>query len=117
VLLFIYSVVAEPPQLEPVIEVPQIDKIGHGIGYFVFGLLLILALLRSQRGSSWRWLMTAGLVAVAYGGLMEAFQGLVPDREMDLVDLGADALGAFGGAALGLRIQQASRLDAAAKVY
>lgn len=106
-----------PPTPGPVAELPQIDKVGHASGYFVFGLLLALTILRQRVSAAQSTLLVTGLIAVAYGALLEGLQGVLPDREMDLFDLGADAAGAFGGAALALWLSRASNMPASGKVY
>lgn len=68
------------------------DKVGHVLAFFV----LALPLARVRAAMFWPVI----LIVVAYGGMIEAVQPLV-GRNAEWADLGADALGALGGACLG----------------
>jgi VanZ family protein len=72
------------------------DKLAHFGEYFVFGWLVA----RSLDGRGWRsgkhfvWTLMLG---VYLGALDEFYQGFVPGRERDLLDLLADVIGAAAG--------------------
>lgn len=90
------------------------DKIGHLIAYAVLGALIWRALDRVSVG--WGRVGAAVALATAYGVTDELHQLYVPGRDFDLVDLGANALGAAlasvvltlwkGGAGLGGRARR-----------
>ncbi|MGQ0722117.1 MAG: VanZ family protein [Candidatus Eiseniibacteriota bacterium] len=72
------------------------DKLAHFGEYFVFGWLVA----RSFDGRGWRggkhfaWTM---LLGIYLGALDEFYQGFVPGRERDVLDLLADVIGAAAG--------------------
>jgi VanZ family protein len=72
------------------------DKLAHFGEYFVFGWLLA----GSFDGSGWSarrhfaWTLLFGLLM---GGLDEFYQGFVPGREQDALDLAADVCGVVAG--------------------
>ena len=79
----------------------SIDKIAHVSEYAVLAFLLYRAL--KKRGSSSfapPRFSTSALIAFAYAVFDEIHQEFVPNREMQLVDLGYDLVGII--AALGL---------------
>jgi len=74
------------------------DKVAHIAAYAVLGVLLRWALPASPPGFS---AAATVLAAVTYGALLEALQGLLPWREAEWWDLGANTLGAVVGVLLG----------------
>lgn len=74
------------------------DKVAHVAAYAVLGLLLRWALPASSPALP---AAVTVLAVVAYGALLEALQGLLPGRQAEWWDLGANTLGAVVGALLG----------------
>lgn len=74
------------------------DKLLHAAGYAVLGFLVRVAVAPLLRGR--RAFVVALLVAAAYGATDEWHQSFVPNRQADVLDWVADAVGALGGAAL-----------------
>ncbi len=74
------------------------DKVAHVAAYAVLGLLLRWALPASSPGLP---AVVTVLAVVAYGALLEGLQGLLPWRQAEWWDLGADTLGALVGVILG----------------
>ena len=85
------------PALPPLLR-PFPDKLGHAALFLVQALLLHRALspARGARRVEARALAATALVTVAFGGLTEVAQLVVPGRDADLVDLLADGLGVAG---------------------
>ena len=81
-----------PPSSVPS-AVSSIDKLAHGGGYFVLGLLLFCKLQR--------WLLTLSLL-FAYSVFDELTQPLI-GRSFEWVDLLADGLGGAAGVILGMK--------------
>ncbi len=74
------------------------DKLGHGIAYLVLGFLAALALRRGRPAAAWAGLLGFGLA-------IEVAQGLGGTRSFEWLDLLADAVGAWLGIVLGLRLR------------
>ena len=72
------------------------DKLLHFAGYAVLSLLVIWAGTRGRwRRAPGRLVLLATLICGVYGYVDEVHQRFVPGRQYDLLDLGADALGAM----------------------
>jgi VanZ family protein len=93
-LVLVLSLGPAPPGAE---SFPAADKVVHGLGYALTVLAFLLA-------AVWRpgsgpgpfpgmavWIVVLGIAA---GGVIEAAQGLFFDRDAELADLLADAVGA-----------------------
>lgn len=91
--ILVFSVTPDPPGrgLLP-------DKFAHLAAYAVLGLLLRWALPASSPGLP---AAVTVLAVVAYGAVLEALQGLLPGRQAEWLDLGANTLGAVVGVLLG----------------
>ena len=92
--IFVVSGSSNPPKPS---SIP--DGALHAAAYFGLALLLI----RARAGGTWRGVTVSTLVfgfvvAVAYGASDEWHQSFVPNRQADLRDLGADAIGALAAA-------------------
>ncbi len=72
------------------------DKLAHFGEYFVFGWLVArsLAVLGWGGGRHFLWTVLFGLLL---GCIDEFYQGFVPGREQDILDILADTLGAAAG--------------------
>ena len=96
--IFIASSISEP--LKGVELFPYSDKLLHFLEYAIFGFLMIRALSSSKPGKSLLFLRVAAVVIVVlYGFTDEVHQYFVPQRDMDILDLLSDGLGAFIGQA------------------
>lgn len=93
-LIFVLSSIPQPPDV-PGSGLPYFDKYVHVALYAGLSLLFIRA-----RSGGWSHSITLGaallavLFSIAYGASDELHQYFVPPRQMDLLDLLADALGA-----------------------
>jgi VanZ family protein len=88
----------------PSLPVHPSDKVLHFAAYAVLSLAVVWAATRGRwRRTSGRVVLLATLVCTAYGYGDEVHQRFVPNRQYDLRDLAADALGAVtaGAAAWG----------------
>ena len=83
-----------------------VDKLAHGGAYLVLGLSLAWGRDRTASGVPVVLLI---LMGVAYGGLNEWYQTLVPGREVDLLDGLANAVGVLMGYGLFTRFVSDSR--------
>ena len=86
-----------------------IRKLGHGIEYFILGILLFRAF---RNGSTemrvWRWAFSSILVVVLYAASDEFHQSFVSTRTASLFDVGIDTVGgifAQGASALWCRVR------------
>jgi VanZ family protein len=77
------------------------DKLNHVLAFSTLAIVATLGLM----GAWWR--IAAALLA--YGGLIELLQGLLPPREADLADLLSDGLGIAIGLLLAQGLRRAAR--------
>ena len=91
-LIFFLSAQSKLPELPGLADLDYGDKIQHAVAYAILACLIWRAL-GSSLARLWQ---TAVVVAIAmvYGLSDELHQLYVPGRSFDLLDLGADALGA-----------------------
>lgn len=76
-------------------EIPNKDKIGHLVFYFIFTLLWY-GYLKFKNTSSKRAKLVAVFLAFAYGTLVEISQGLFTEgREADVMDIVFNTLGSL----------------------
>ena len=81
-------------------EVFGADKIAHMVVFALFGLILRVGMRRQTRfpGMTHRSYWLSFLIVVAYGGILELFQGvLFVERTSDLLDFIANTIGAVLG--------------------
>lgn len=84
------------------------DKVAHVVEFLLLAALVTRALRVEHPGGHAAWIaLGAVLFALGVGALDEAVQAWQPSRVSDWRDLGADALGAIAGAALGALIYRA----------
>lgn len=72
------------------------DKLAHFGEYFIFGWLLA----RAFDGLGWsrgKHLLWTAIFGIGMGAVDELYQGFVPGRERDVLDLLADAAGVLAG--------------------
>jgi VanZ family protein len=108
--LFGLSSMPRPPEAPATLDFLS-DKAGHALLYAGLAALVLRAL-----AGGWSRPVTAGMASLAvtisilYGATDEIHQHFVPPREMDALDLAADAVGATLAAAL-LYIAARARSD------
>ncbi len=95
--IFIFSSISEPPQVGPVF--PHSDKLLHFIEYALFGFLMLRALSYSYKDkkSAIYLRFLAVSIVIFYGITDEIHQYFVPSRDMDILDLVTDSIGALIG--------------------
>ncbi len=91
------SETALPSWLPPLVEA-ALDKIVHGLLFFVQAALLGRALVDRALPVVTRW--TATVVATVYGGALELLQAGIDGRGLEGADAAANALGAISWLAL-----------------
>lgn len=82
--------------VDPLPDVRHLDKVLHLCEYWLFAWLLVQAI-RAGRLVEPEYLVLAWMFATSYGLLIEVVQGLLPWRQMDLLDAATNAIGAAGG--------------------
>lgn len=95
-MIVIMALSTIPPRDVRFMAFAGLDKIGHGVFYFVLAALAARAAGRRRRVVAWS--VAFGL-ALAYGGALEVGQAFV-NRNPNLWDWVADGIGAAAGAAL-----------------
>ena len=97
-LIFVLSVVPKPmPELD---MSHGLDKIAHGLMYWLLGLLLSTGFLRDGFKSRLVRFWLAWVVVALYGGCIEVVQQcFFPPRTGEWADFLADAIGALAGVA------------------
>jgi VanZ family protein len=95
-VIFFLSSLPNPPG-PPATELRSI--LAHLAIYAIFGFLAANALVRWRAQLSWRVLLAAWLLSVAYGISDEFHQAFVPNRDSSALDVLANAVGAAGGVA------------------
>ena len=80
------------------LDIPQLDKLIHGILFcllcWLFSYPITLKQIPSSRKKSWFWVVT--LAGIGYGTAMEFVQkNWIPNRSFELLDIGADTFGCF----------------------
>jgi VanZ family protein len=104
--IFVSSSISSPPDAVSLIP----DTLSHAALYFGLGALLVRGLAGGfDRHVSVAVASAAVIIATAYGATDELHQHFVPERQMDVRDLVADALGSSLAAA-GLYVRSRFRL-------
>ncbi len=93
---FIWALLTLPGEQTPDVSfIPFGDKLGHAGLYFIWGLLVCWAAVGSFRLLSRLGVAAACVAAAAlYGAVSEVYQARI-GREADVLDIGADLLGAI----------------------
>jgi hypothetical protein len=95
------------------------DKTDHFAAFAVFEILAERALRSRAQHTAKQSLLRRHLWAIAlsalYGGVVEAWQGMVPWRSMELLDWVADVLGALLGAVIYGGFQRSCQAEPAAQ--
>ncbi len=90
-LIFAGSSMSSPPRIGPDVS----DKLLHLVVYAGLGVVLVRALSRGwKRPVTARLAVQAAVVATLYGASDEIHQAFVPGREVEALDVVADAAGA-----------------------
>ncbi|NOQ53812.1 MAG: hypothetical protein GQ558_04305 [Thermoplasmata archaeon] len=99
--------------IEDVDVVPQQDKFAHFLEYFVLAFLTAFALIRGTRRSRDWQLRMAIIFPILYGIMLELIQIAVPERNMSVMDIAANVLGALVGAYVAMHMLEpvAARKD------
>ncbi|HEY0817336.1 MAG TPA: VanZ family protein [Rhizobacter sp.] len=71
------------------------DKLNHAVAFAVLAMTAMLAFPRAGRAAGAMAMVLVGLMA--FGGLIEVVQALIPGRSGEWLDLLADALGIVAG--------------------
>ena len=80
----------------PRLPADHLDKVVHLCEYLLLAWLLLHAI-RATSGPGSDARLTAWLCAASYGVLIEVLQGFLPWRSAELLDAGANAVGAAIG--------------------
>jgi VanZ family protein len=90
-LIFAISSVSQPPEAPPAIT----DKGAHAVLYSGLGALFVRALAGGwTRPVTWRIAAAAVMYSALYGVSDEVHQYFVPAREVEMLDVVADTIGA-----------------------
>jgi len=88
-----------PPEVPVVSEIPNFDKLVHGVLYGVLGFLLYFAIgWRGEPRFSWMRAATIGALIAVWGTIDEIHQYWIPGRSMEAADALADTTAGFLGA-------------------
>jgi uncharacterized protein YfiM (DUF2279 family) len=98
VLIFIVSSIPIPRV--PGSEFLLRDKLAHFVEYFILGVLLFRSVRWEITESKWALFGFLISIAATVGALNEFTQGLIPSRDMSVVDWFADLAGAAAGVGL-----------------
>lgn len=94
-----------PLQEPPIGDFALADKIGHASAYFVLAFLVFASLLPGPR---LRLALLAACGCLLLGGAIELVQPLV-ERNREVGDLAANAIGSAGGAGLAAAVERLLR--------
>jgi len=101
-------VLSSIPRTAPVVIVPMQDKVVHLVEYAVLAILYCYSIARSL--PQWKKpavLALSVLLAALWGAVDEWHQSFMPNRDADVMDAVADALGAIIGCAIAVRLPKA----------
>ena len=94
-LIVIFGLSSIPDHGPPRFQLVGFDKLAHLAEYAVLGFLVARAV---SPGRAAVWAVLAGLLAgILVGSLDETYQRTVPGRDVDVLDVVADAVGARVG--------------------
>jgi len=75
-------------------SIPHMDKLAHLMVFGLLGLTIVRALSRTLSWGALPIAVLSIMITGAYGALDEFHQHFVPQRSVELADLGADVVGA-----------------------
>ena len=85
VILYLSLANAETFESAGLFDIPYLDKFAHFGLYFFFMAVIILE--HRNFFINTRQLILIALIPVFFGGLMELFQSVTPDRKADILDI------------------------------
>jgi VanZ family protein len=95
VMGIIFFLSAQPGDTLNLPDIPDLDKVLHGIAYGALAFTVLFAVPgREYRKSPWRVSLLVVLFCLLYGISDEFHQSFVPDRMPSILDLIADTAGA-----------------------
>jgi len=97
-LTLVYAVIililtSTPGDRVPKFTIAHFDKIVHFSIYYIFGVLLLLAVFEFKPLGSLKSILTALITGLGFGALDEFHQFWIPNRFPDVLDFLADAAG------------------------
>ncbi len=95
VIIFSMSEDPDPAAARLLNFLPNADKIGHMAEYFIFSLLIYLALVKGHALKAGSAVIRAVFLASLFGASDEFHQKFTPGRCMDIFDWLADTAGAL----------------------
>ena len=96
--VFIWALSSIPSYHIPKFKIPHIDKAVHLFEFFVFGFLIIRAILKStSKLELAKMIIFAIIVSSLYAAVDELHQYFTPGRTPDIVDFCFDFIGALAG--------------------
>ena len=115
-MALIWTLSSIPRVVAPVVIFKMQDKVVHLIEYAILAILCCYSVARTRP----RWktpavFLLSAFAATLWGAIDEWHQSFVPNRNADLMDAVADALGAIIGCALFLGIATARRIKPAGR--
>ena len=78
-------------------QIPYLDKIVHFGMFFLLAILISLISIWNTSLKFWKLLLIVVLTALGYGGFIEIMQQYYFNRSGEIMDLGADLVGAMLG--------------------
>lgn len=85
----------------PAVDIPNVDKPVHFMMYAILTMAIFMDHTRWMKETGSRWIyLAAPLIAIAYGGLMELVQAILPWRGCSIWDFLANSIGAAMAVAL-----------------
>lgn len=93
-----------PPARIPGPRWPGLDKVVHGVEFFVLAVLVSWALARGSSGRLFLRLLAAAPIMALLAGLTELLQSQVPGRSAEVLDLVADLVGILLGVAAAMLV-------------
>lgn len=95
--IFYLSAQSDPPKPDIGFDIPGLDKLAHAVLFGCLAGVVSIGLRRSNASIAPKFQFYAPIAfAVLYGVTDEIHQVFVPERTFELLDLVADAAGAFG---------------------
>ncbi len=109
-MALIYYSSSIPGENIPKIEIPNIDKVFHFVGYFILGVLLTRAFVNTCDKANFKLvLLLSVLIASIYGVLDEFHQRFVPGRSPEIFDIFSDIIGSLLGSMLFMHKEKGDR--------
>jgi VanZ family protein len=84
-----------PGKYVPSYSLFSYDKLGHAGIFCIQAVLLMLTLRHHYEWKIKNSILISMAVTIVYGFIIEAIQGLIPDRSMDIYDAIANITGSF----------------------